>query len=292
MDFPFSGLSTRMFGVYVEKNSKSFDPLKKSLSQSNLKILVKTYVSSAIFFSLVVTAVSLLLLTIFIPLLFQYNIAASIFLAIGGAILAGGISFAGFYTYPFYISNERRRNIDVNLPFATNHMAAVSSSGVPPIVMFRLLTEFAEYGEISNDSRKIIRNVDVFGQDMITSIKSVAEKNPSKGFQELLYSITNTIETGGDLKKNLKDRAEKALFEYKIRRERYIETLSLYADFYTALLIAAPLFLVAILAIMSLIGGSLLGFTIPQVITFGVYVLIPLVNAIFIMFVHLTQPEV
>ncbi len=288
----FSGIASDLFGDYVENNMKSFKNVKKALSESDLKVLAKTYVSSAILSSLI----SFLIIAIFSPLLIsivfgQFNYMF-ILMGLGFGVVMGGLVFAVFYGIPFYKASQRKRNINANLPFAINHMAAIASSGVPPIVIFRLLTGFKEYGEVSKESQKVVRNVDVFGQDLITSIRSVASNTPSHSFQELLESIVSTISTGGDLKKSLKDKAEKALFDYRIKRQKYVEQLSLYADFYTALLIAAPLFLVAILAIMSMIGGTVAGLGIPQVITLGVYVLIPLANIGFLGFIQLTQPEV
>ena len=288
----FNGLAVQLFGKYVENNMKSFESLKGAISQADMKILAKTYVSSTLLTSLLVFFfVATISPFVMIVIMGGFNF---LFIAMGiglGIVLAGTV-FGVFYGIPFYGANSRKRNINANLPFAINHMAAIASSGVPPIVIFRLLTGFEEYGEISKESKKIVRNVDVFGQDLITSIGSVSSKTPSREFSQLLQSIVSTVETGGDLKRTLKEKADKALFDYRIRRQKYVEQLSLYADFYTALLIAAPLFLVAILAIMSMIGGSIGGLGIPEVITLGVYVLIPITNIGFLSFVHLTQPEV
>jgi flagellar protein FlaJ len=205
--------------------------------------------------------------------------------------LLGGGCFCLFYTYPFYTANKRKRDIAVNLPFAINHMAAIASSGVPPLILFRLLMGFEEYGEISKEARRIIERVDVFGQDITSAIRNVAMRTPSKEFEELLYGIVSIITTGGDLKRYFKVMADKALFEYELSRRRYTEILSTYADFYTALLIAAPLFLIAILSIMNLVGGELAGMTIGEAMTLGVYGLIPVLNIAFLIFIHLTQPK-
>jgi archaellum biogenesis protein FlaJ (TadC family) len=100
------------------------------------------------------------------------------------------------------------------------------------------------------------------------------------------------VETGGDLKRFLKGVTQEALFDYKLRREKYLETLMTYADFYTAVLIAAPLFFISILSVMAMIGGTIGGMSILDMMKIGIYAFIPLLNIAFIAFVHMTQPEI
>ena len=58
------------------------------------------------------------------------------------------------------------------------------------------------------------------------------------------------------------------------------------------MLIAAPLFFISILAVMALIGGQIFGLGIPLAMRLGVYLLIPLLNTMFLLFVHYTHPTV
>jgi hypothetical protein len=85
----------------------------------------------------------------------------------------------------------------------------------------------------------------------------------------------------------LDQKAEEALFDYKMQREKEIERLSTYASFYTAILIAAPVFLVTILSVMNLLGGQLMGFAIKDLMWMGVHILIPSLNILFILFLGL-----
>ena len=104
--------------------------------------------------------------------------------------------------------------------------------------------------------------------------------------------ITSTIETGGNLITYLNELSEKALFEYRIKREKYLKTLSTYADIYTALLVAAPLMFLALLATMGIIGGDIMGLGIPELIFLITWVVLPLMNIGFLVFVHVTYPGV
>jgi len=123
-------------------------------------------------------------------------------------------------------------------------------------------------------------------------MRETALETPSEELKEILYGMISTIETGGSLNEFLSEQAESALFDYQVRREKQIENLSTYASFYTALLIAAPLFLIAVLAIMNIIGGDLFGFAIGDIMNVGVYVVIPFINLLFIGALQLTQGDI
>ena len=86
--------------------------------------------------------------------------------------------------------------------------------------------------------------------------------------------------------------SERALFEYRMKRENYLKTLSTYADVYTALMISAPLMMLVVLSIMSVIGGSVMGLTMQDLIFLITWVVVPLMNIVFLTFVHMTYPGV
>ena len=86
--------------------------------------------------------------------------------------------------------------------------------------------------------------------------------------------------------------SDKALFDYRIKREKYLKTLSTYADIYTALLVAAPLFLLSTLATMSIIGGDVMGFSTSEIVTIMTWLVLPLMNIGFLAFIHITYPGV
>ncbi len=266
-------------------------PLKEEITKSNLSILFEMYVGRMILLSIV---------AFFVTMGFIF----SMFLFLGGgfllALMAGLITGVAasfgiltvYHSYPFQLLTSKKKSIEANLPFAINHMGAIAASGVPPFVTFKLMSGIPEYGEIANESKRIVRNVDTFGMDVVSAMRNVADRSPSQDFRRLIYGVVSTIETGGDLKIYLENAAKEALFEYRLKREKYMQTLSTYADFYTAVLIAAPLFFVSVLSVMSLVGGEVFGLSIPVAMRLGVYAMIPLMNTMFLMFIHFTQPTV
>ena len=268
-----------------------FGPLKDAIITSDMDVIPESYVDIMAAVSSL-SALVVAVIVVFESWYFGLSFLWTVFGALAVSALAFFVTFTIAYTYPFQKVSSKRQNINTNLPFAINHMAAIASSGVPPEKAFEMMAEFKEYGAVSVESRNLVRQIKAFGKDTLSAIRHTATNTPSREMKELLYGILSVIETGGNLKDYLNEMSQIALFNYQLARRKYIEALSTYADVYTAILIAAPLFLVSILAVMNIVPGSLVGsLSIETVMKIGVYVLIPGMNIAFLLFISYTQPE-
>ena len=281
----FSKIGLRYFGGTLRSS------LKEALGKTGTNILFEIYVGRMFFFSFLAFVLPISIIPPVLHFIFNYELLFSFVTGLLVGCMAFSLTLAVHYLYPIQKVSSRKNSLEANMTFALNHMSAIASSGVPPFVVFKLLTNVKEYGEVMEEAKRITRNVEVFGMDLLSAIKNVAERTPSEEFRQFLYGITSTVETGGDLKSYLENSASNALFEYRLKRQRYLQILSTYADFYTAVLIAAPLFFVSVLAVMALIGGDIFGMPITVAMRLGVFIFMPLMNIIFLMFVHYTQPK-
>jgi flagellar protein FlaJ len=276
-----------IFGPTVDKYGEEFEDLKEDLQKADIDILYRTYVSKMFFYSSFMFVLGLLAgMSIIVS--GGLSILEAVRYLFGVPLAFSLLTFGFMYIYPSQKAKRRKKNIDDNLPFALNHLGAIATSGIPPKSMFELLDTFDEYEGISDEAGEISRRVNVFGEDLTTALKQVADKSPSEDWAEVLYGIISTVETGGDLKSYLQEKSDEALFDYNQQRQREIQKLSTYASFYTAILIAAPVFLVVVLAVMNLLGGNIGGFAIQELMWLGVHVIIPAINALFVAFLALT----
>lgn len=282
-----------IIGSYVvNKFPDLIKDLKNALSKSNLEIVLETFVGRLVIASTITLVISFFgLLYLFISLI-KFPIIFSLPLSIIFSLVITFVTATIIYAYPLHLISSRRSGIEANLPFAINHMAAISTSGVPPFVIFKLISNVKEYGDVAKESTIVVRNMELFGMDVVSSVKSVASHTPSDQFRQFLYGFVASIETGGSLKTYLENSAKDALFDYKLKREKYLKSLETYADFYTAVMIAAPLFFVSILSVMSLVGGQIFGLDIQTAMQLGIFVMIPVINTAFLMFIHYTQPTI
>ncbi len=282
--------ATRAFGHIVEKNEKFFEPLKDVIQKADIKMPFVSYVSLMIFFS-VLTFFYAFVFSFFVFYMIQEELVTSFFYSIFIGLLSSILVFILAYFYPFQKISTRKKNMEVNLPFVIIHMGALAEAGLPPYHMFKLISSFEEYGEVAKEFRKIVRNIEQFGLDPLTAIKEVASRCPSDELQQLLMGFVTTTESGGNIKLYLRTVGEQTLFDYRKRRERYIRTLDMLSELYTGIVVSAPLFMVAMLAIMNMIQPTIGGWSIVDLATLGTYVVVPVLNIGFILFLYTMEVE-
>ena len=272
--------------VLVRKYPEYFKPLYFNLRLANIRVFSNTYINLGLMGSValfILVFISGFFIFGFGPLDLIKTIMLSIF-AFGGALF-------GFYYYPKVIMDTRKREIKNDLPFAILHMAAVAGSGGRLVDIFGMLLKSDEYKALSGEIKRIMNYVNLFGYNLTTALKLVAETTPSDEFKNLLNGMVGSIGTGGNIKTYLKSKAQDTLIRYRLERKKYVETLSTYSDIYTALLIAAPLLFVIVLVLISIVGSKLGGLEISFIEKIGTFVVVPAMNVGFIVFMNIVQPD-
>jgi flagellar protein FlaJ len=287
----YRGYATSFFGTIADRYETSFQAVKDTLPKADIKIAFRTYMSVTLLTTAIVYVAALIATVIIAQNFLKPSLLMLIFYLLFIPILTAVMCFLLFNYYPYQKASSRQKNIEVNLPFVMTHMGAIAESGVPPQIIFQLMAQFKEYGEVSREMEKIVRNINMFGIDPLTSVKEVAQKTPSDSLRQLLYGFVTTTESGGNIKTYLKNAGTQALFEWRMKRERFLQQLSAYAEFYTGLLIAAPLFMIAIFAVMNMIQPTLGGYTILDLMKLSIYVIIPLLNSGFLLFLRGVEVE-
>ncbi len=291
----YGKLSNAFIGSFVTRlfftHKDFFDKLQSALRNSDVKVLSKTYVSMQ-FFTSVMAALVIGSLSILLGVFLGTSILFTGLLAITLMLVSFLITFMIFYMYPTVVAGTRSRQIKNDLPFVIINMAAVAGSGAKPIAMFKLLLNSEEYKGVESEIRKLVNYVNLFGYDISTAMKTVAATTPSKDFKELLIGMVSSIESGGSLKSFLQSKADESISSYKLDRNKYVEMISTYSDIYTSVMIAAPLLFLVTLAIISVLGGNIGGFSVSGIAIVGTFVVIPILNVLFILFLNIVQPEI
>jgi flagellar protein FlaJ len=285
----YRGLSVRLFGRLAKRSASGFSSLRPHIIGASLNMLLETWIA-VIYLTTILAYFASLAAVLAVSYFIQFDLMTFIYIVVFSPVMAASLVFFFFYIYPVQKSSSIRNSIDNNLPFALAHMSAIASSGIPPEFMFELLTGFKEYGEISKQASLVVRNIKTFGMSSVNAIAEVAKRTPSPSFKQVLMGIQSSIEKGGNLTEYLEQMSNRALFDYRLKRENYAKTLSTYADFYTAVLISAPIMMIVVLGIMSVIGGDVMGMAATDLIFLMTWLVIPLVNIVFIAFLHISRP--
>ena len=272
------------FSFYLSRNAKDFfKPLFKALTASNVKVLSKTYISIILFSTFLLFPIGLVA-----TFILTYNIFLSIFVGIMASIFI----FVATYSYPFIVANDRKGKIAQELVFAEVHMAAVAGSGAHPIKIFQLLVDSREYPTLQEELKRVLNYINLFGYSLSNSLKAVSKTTPSPELKELFHGMISSIETGGDIRKYLSDKSEDTLTKYRFAQKKHLEAVATYSEIYTGFLIAGPLLFVVTLAILEKISPVLAGIPISTIATLGTFILLPLLNVFFILFLETMRSEV
>ncbi len=286
----YKGVASSFFGSAVDKYPQIFQSVKENLPKSGIKTPFRTYSSTIMLTTFAVYFLSLIFFVVAFQIM-EITMLMRIVYTLFIPVVLAMVAFAVMLYYPSYKGNERNRSIEVNLPFVLTHMGSIAESGIPPYVIFKLIGNFEEYGEIAIEMRKIVRNIDVFGLDPISAVREVAKRTPSEELRQVLMGFVTTTESGGDVKVYLRNAGQQALFEWRQKREKFLQQLSAYAEFYVGILIAAPLFIISLFSVMNLISPNIGGFNLLFLMKLSIYALIPVLNIAFLLFMRGVEVE-
>lgn len=214
-------------------------------------------------------------------------ILGTIFAIIFSLLFFGGFTYIAFLVYPNIIAGDRRRKIDASLPYAINYITSMSTAGITPAEVFRLLGDSPIYGECSVEARYIAREIDIFGRDLIDAIRLMSSTTPSARLKEFLQGAMASISSGGNLTDYFRTKANQYALENRQTQKMFLDTLGLVAESYVTAVVAGMLFLIILQSIMSVLSGEKM----PMFLYAIIYVMIPFGSIGFILMVSTMTPE-
>lgn len=278
-------LAYQYIGQHLESHLDSFEDLRRQLRKAGIDKSLRMYLSIAIFYSGLVMF-GTLIFGLLVWLLIPFPIIFIVILA----IFAGILTYFSFTLYPSYEIGERKRKIENSLPTAAGYMTAMASAGVTPDKIFMSLSKDDIGLYISQDAKKITRDIEIFNLDVIRAIEAAAKRSPSAKYTSFLEGIVSTFTSGGDLQMYLQNTSE-TLMRDKVQTEKaFVESLGLMAELYLVLCVVTPTFAVVMLAMAALQGT--MTHTVLTMSVLGIGVLItPILQMMIILLVDGLQPE-
>ncbi len=159
----------------------------------------------------------------------------------------------GYHGKPAGMAKKRGRKIDKKISGAMSFVSAMASADVPVDVIFKELSKQTIYGEVAREAEWITRDTELLGLDILTALRKAAQRSPSSKFSDFLQGVVTTSTSGGQLKPYFLVKAEQFEKEDRLEMRKKMETLGMLAESFVTVVVAFPLFLVVIMAIMALI---------------------------------------
>jgi flagellar protein FlaJ len=248
----------KLLGKRVQKLLPHFQDLHNQLKKGGVRVAFPAYLS----FMLLMSIVSFIVPMIVLPFLLAVVLRTSFFslgnfmLSLMLAALSSIITIMVIYVYPGIKSSNRRIPIEINLPYISSFLTLLSSSNVPPRKIFRSIAKIDTLREVRQEFSNIIRDVEIFGQDLLTSILENVKFAPSKKLREILSGYVATVRTGGNPTEYLRISTENIMKERMVKLDLMLESLSAMAEIYIMVLVAMPLLFVVMFATLGMLGGA------------------------------------
>jgi len=285
-------LAYQLIGCRAAQFLPLFKDLDESLKKSGMKINFKAYVSTVVLASLMAFSISMALVPLLLFMVFGLSFVSSLLFGVGVSLFAGALTVIALYVYPTYRADTLKRDLEDELPFTTGYMAILAGAGVPPEFIWRSLSQIDGSLATSKTSRNIVRDVELFGFDIISALQTTSKQTPSERFKELVEGFISVIHSGGSLVKYLRDRSQQYMKLKKIALKRFSDTLGVLAEFYVTLMVAGSLIFVIMLAVMSMLGSGSFGLLdsrlLLQLLT---YIGLPIGSVVFLIILDMLSPK-
>lgn len=283
----YQRLAYRLFGGYASQVSPSNPHLRQTLQRAHIALRPEVYLATSYLnmgLAFVISAVSIGILALLRAVdVLELAPAAFVILVPLPVVLAATI-YLITYVLPDIRAGGRARDIDAKLPFALNYIATMASAGISLDRILTTLSAKAVYGEIANEAAWIARDLKYLGTDIVTALTAAIDRSPSRKFQDLLQGVIITVTAGGNLKTYFRSKSEQFAYENRQDQKKFLDTLGVLAESFVTVVVAAPLFLLVLLSVMTMFGGSaesmlLIGYVL-------VLVMLPLAQAGFILTIN------
>ncbi|MDH5401508.1 MAG: type II secretion system F family protein [Candidatus Heimdallarchaeota archaeon] len=272
-------------GNFFEDKLDKFENLKRDLRKAGMDISLRMYLSMAVFKS-IVGAVAGSIITLIFVLIFKIPFT---FVIIDG-LLIGILVYVVAMITPASKIGERKRKLDASLPSAASYMAAMSSAGVTPDEIFYSLSRDEINLFVSEDAKKISRDIKIFGLDIVRALDNAARRSPSPKYTSFLEGINATNTSGGDLQSYFEN-ASKNLMRDKLQSEKgFVELLGLFAELFLVACIVTPTMGVVLLAVAAL-QGTMNHQELVTLVIVITFILIPILQSMIIIMVDGSQPQ-
>jgi flagellar protein FlaJ len=280
------------FTAIAEMVSARFPDLKKKLKMGDMvdnpiEFLEKV-VTATILISAGLIVLTYLLLLERLGQMLSENLTTFVIMVIAPLLIVPGVIFSYLMLYPEAAIIRRQKEMDYEIVFAGRHIVIAVKSGMPLFETF--VGASTGYGAVSREFSKIVDQV-ILGVPITQAIREVVQYNPSKYFTRMMMQIANALSSGADVGSSLESVLDQISKEQMIALKEYSQKLTPIVMFYMVFGIIVPsLGIVLTTVIFSAVSGGN-DFGLPSLLLPIVFVLIALVQFLFLGLIESSRPK-
>jgi len=284
----YGKIALHHLGKTLEPHLDLFTDLKKDLKMSDMKKTLMEYLTTSVLTCILIFVIEVPVLSLIFSLL-GLNLLFSLFMALTVSILLSTLFFVLFINYPKFKIRDKARAIEKSLPFAGIYLSTIASSRLPPHKIFKIFSTFEEYGEITEEAKRIVADMEMFGMNVYDSLEKAIDRTPSKELRGLFYAMISTLKAGGELSVYLFEKSQTFLDNYRRKLKEFAHSLSVFLEVYLTVLILGTIFFIILTSVMSGLTGAVAEDLIYMQF-FLIFFFVPLISAAFIILIKSASP--
>lgn len=187
--------------------------------------------------------------------------------------------------YPQIIAHGRKSRIELDLPYAISYMQALSTTMDPYAIIRKVYEEHDMFGEISKEFGIIVRDVELFGDDLNTAIKDLQRVTPSTNLRDFINDLAIVIDSGGNITTYLGAKTEYYRDQAKQEVELVLKTIEIMAEVYVTAFVAGPIALIIMIVAQGMTNSQEMSWILPMM-----YICIPAGAIVMIWILSLMLP--
>ncbi len=142
-------------------------------------------------------------------------------------------------------------------------MQALSTT-MPPFEIIRKVYEEQDmFGEVSKEFGVIVRNVEVFGDDLITAMRDLQRITPSTNLRDFLNDLGIVFDSGGDISSYLAAKTDFYREQAKQELDLVLKTIEIMAEVYVSAFVAGPIALIIMIVAQGMTNQSSMDWVLP-----------------------------
>ena len=263
--------------------------LEPMLLKAGINTYPVLYVARALMYSTIILVLSLFaVFSVF--LLMELPLLVKV-IAVLTPFLTSTFVFVGHLMYPTSKASSRTVGVESELPFFAAYLSTMARGGLAPEKVIERITGLKIFKYIRSEAQRIMRDVRLFGRDILTAIENNAYHHPSRRYREFLLGYVTTVRTGGDVLHYLELRTQDLFREEAENLKLVAEKVGLFVEAYIALAVVATLSLYvffvvsAILPASGAVFGGLGGMILYSLVG------LPLITLMILLFIDASQPK-
>lgn len=278
---------------YIDNLSHAGDRYRNDFKTVFLMSGLTTYIDDYLRQAAIITALSALSFGFISMLFFRFVLQwaflsqRTVLLGFATALIGSAITGSAFIFYPYYRRYEDKNRLEEGLIYFLSTMAVLSASGMSIERIIARVAEVEDNPPLIHLAKKFLMDIRLFGMDVRTALRDIAEMSPSNVFYKQIESMRTALATSGDLKSLLLYEVDRQI---QIKREKLkakINTLVYVGELYVALMVLTPTIFIIIIAVMSVLGSSVGGGSVIQ-LNVLVFLGLPIMGGVFMVLLDQT----